>query len=548
MFPCAHMEDNREGEYRVHSHRTWIWSQHAKNGNQKNKKNKSEQKTSRTKVEKEYMMDTQGDASPPSNASAAILENLITVSREYLSDGPPSSPGTVRSLRLVESRLTAVIQNSRASQSPLPDREDLPPNQRTWTETAERMGAKRQKRSHPTNSSSPAPPAAERIGMLNRKQPRVKNTDPYSGGLRSGKNAAPDARTAAQNADARARVASTTDGAEAPPSQSTKRRRKRASTPPPPPSSAPVPGPSAQFAWYPNAAYSQVPYHATYPILRKVRNLRSIGATDFVTRHVRTVLLDENQAWFFLEEKQRSRLPNAPVRDHRRGVIVCVVGDFGFGGHHSAVVGLDVTRWALFSNSRLDGGHLCTPLQDKESGEMNSSLKPLPHGQRGEKVGVLTEVDADADMVQGRRLRARRPPCLSILNLRSEEWDRRRWASGRTRVLTSVLVTHEMLMSAVRTTPEIMSTLSRGQAALTAQTHASSALHAHAYVRELYYSMGHGDSDVVDIRQLSNQTLVGSGMSGVRRERVTRTGLISRAAGQNPEKPPTDIYNLVYDS
>ncbi|KAH9170359.1 hypothetical protein EDB89DRAFT_2072039 [Lactarius sanguifluus] len=219
----------------------------------------------------ESPQDTQSDASPPSNASAAILENLITVSREYLSDGPPSSPGTVRSLRLVESRLTAVIQNSRASQSPLPDREGLPPNQRTWTETAERMGAKRQKRSHPANNSSPGAPAAERIGKLNRKQPRVKNTNPYSGGLQSGKDAAPDARTAAQNADARARVATTTDAAEVPPSQHTKRRRKRASTPPPPPSSTPVPGPSAPLAWYPNAAYSsgaysQVPYHATYPM------------------------------------------------------------------------------------------------------------------------------------------------------------------------------------------------------------------------------------------------------------------------------------------
>ncbi|KAH8980043.1 hypothetical protein EDB86DRAFT_2833551 [Lactarius hatsudake] len=157
---------------------------------------------------------------------------------------------------------------SRVSRRPLPDREGLPPNQRTWTETAERMGAKRQKRSHPTptDSSSPSAPAAERIGKLNRKQPRVKNTDPYSGGLRSGKDAAPDARTAAQNADARARVAGMTDGAEAPPSQPTKRRRKRASTPPPLPSSAPVPAPSAQFAWYPNVAYSQVPYHATYPM------------------------------------------------------------------------------------------------------------------------------------------------------------------------------------------------------------------------------------------------------------------------------------------
>ncbi|KAH9066493.1 hypothetical protein EDB87DRAFT_1679262 [Lactarius vividus] len=88
----------------------------------------------------------------------------------------------------------------------------------------------------------------------------------YSGGIRSGKNAAPDVRTAAQNADARPHITSMTDGAEVPPSQPTKRRRKRASTPPPPPSSAPVPGPSAQFTWYPNAAYSQVPYHVTYPM------------------------------------------------------------------------------------------------------------------------------------------------------------------------------------------------------------------------------------------------------------------------------------------
>ncbi|KAH9163394.1 hypothetical protein EDB89DRAFT_1912718 [Lactarius sanguifluus] len=189
---------------------------------------------------------------------------MISVSREYLSDGPPSSPGTVRSLRLLKTHLTAVIQNSHASQSPLPDRESLLPNQRTWTETAERMGAKRRKRPHHTDSS-PTAPATERIGKLNRKQPRVKNTDPYSGGLRSGKDAAPDAQTAAQNADARARASV----GEPLPSQPSKRRRKRASTPPPPPSSAPAPGPSAPFAWYPTytaypaGTHSQVPYHAT---------------------------------------------------------------------------------------------------------------------------------------------------------------------------------------------------------------------------------------------------------------------------------------------
>ena len=96
-----------------------------------------------------------------SNTAVPILENLISVSKELLSNGPPSLPGTVRSLWLVESHLTAVAQSSRASQSPLPDRETLLPIQRTWTETAEQMGAKRQKRSHPTDVPVPA---TDRIG------------------------------------------------------------------------------------------------------------------------------------------------------------------------------------------------------------------------------------------------------------------------------------------------------------------------------------------------------------------------------------------------
>ena len=144
---------------------------------------------------REKSLDSNGSKSPASVAST--VPNLISISRDYLSDTPPSSPGTVHSLWLVESHLTAVLQTSRACESPLPDWESLLPNQRTWTETAEQMGATRPKRSRPTDIL-PAVPATERIGKLNRKQAGVKNPNPYSGGLRSDKDAAPDARTAAQ--------------------------------------------------------------------------------------------------------------------------------------------------------------------------------------------------------------------------------------------------------------------------------------------------------------------------------------------------------------
>ncbi len=82
-------------------------------------------------------------SSNASAATASILENVITVSREFLNDGVPSSPGTVRSLRVVEVHLTAIVHNSRSEGSPLLEKEAIPPNQRTWTETAAQMGAMR---------------------------------------------------------------------------------------------------------------------------------------------------------------------------------------------------------------------------------------------------------------------------------------------------------------------------------------------------------------------------------------------------------------------
>ena len=118
------------------------------------------------------------------------------------------------------------------------------------------MGAKQPKQSQPTNTS-PAAPATKWIGKLNRKQASLKNPNLYSSGLWSGKDAASDAQTTAQNADARARAATASDVGPPPPKQ----QRKHTESPPPLPSSVPpptafaprtsAPTPSASLAWYP---------------------------------------------------------------------------------------------------------------------------------------------------------------------------------------------------------------------------------------------------------------------------------------------------------
>ena len=78
-------------------------------------------------------------------ATTSILQNVISVSRDALNDGVPSSTETVRSLRVVEAHLMAVVRSTRSTESPLPEKEELLPNQRSsmWAETAKHMGAMR---------------------------------------------------------------------------------------------------------------------------------------------------------------------------------------------------------------------------------------------------------------------------------------------------------------------------------------------------------------------------------------------------------------------
>src|SRR6266702_462025 len=110
--------------------------------------------------------------------------------------------------------------------------------------------------------------ATECIGDLNHKQPHVRIMDPYSSGVNSGRRAAPDAQSAAQNTEAHARAAAAANGMEPTLSQPWKNGCKRVCTPAP---SAPPPS-SGHLAWYPIPTtyppdmYSPTMYTAQYPI------------------------------------------------------------------------------------------------------------------------------------------------------------------------------------------------------------------------------------------------------------------------------------------
>jgi hypothetical protein len=110
-----------------------------------------------------------------------------------------SVPTVMEIVRTVKYSLTTAIastQNLRA----LPDKETVAPNQKSWTETAKRMGVKR----------GPRKRLPEERGLTDRSIGASKgkraciHTDPYGGGERSGKRAKPDALSATANARARA--------------------------------------------------------------------------------------------------------------------------------------------------------------------------------------------------------------------------------------------------------------------------------------------------------------------------------------------------------
>ena len=103
------------------------------------------------------------------------------------------NPAIIEAFRSAKYSLTTAI-GSLDGKAALPEKENIAPNQKSWPETAERMGAKKIPR---------CPCLADEHGLTERSIGAVKgkrkhiHNDPYAGGERSGKRAKPDARARA---------------------------------------------------------------------------------------------------------------------------------------------------------------------------------------------------------------------------------------------------------------------------------------------------------------------------------------------------------------
>jgi hypothetical protein len=155
------------------------------------------------------------------------------------------------------------IEGSKA----LPEKDFIAPNQKSWTETAERMGVKR---GGPKRKCPPAPEergvTARSIGDAKGKRRRV-HTDPYAGGERSGKRAKLDAMSAAANA--RARACAAPPSATAPtPSAPTEPFALPSATMPTPSAHPETRAPPSVFAFLSQPAPALPAYTMSFPTAR----------------------------------------------------------------------------------------------------------------------------------------------------------------------------------------------------------------------------------------------------------------------------------------
>ena len=118
-----------------------------------------------------------------------LSQRLFSLSQKLTSESGTPNPVVIEVFRSANYSLATAIASMEGN-SALPEKDVIAPNQKSWPETARRMGTKRvpKPRCPPDEHG-----LTERsIGVVKGKHKRLHN-DPYAGGERSGKRAKPDA-------------------------------------------------------------------------------------------------------------------------------------------------------------------------------------------------------------------------------------------------------------------------------------------------------------------------------------------------------------------
>src|SRR5258707_12556951 len=129
------------------------------------------------------------------STAVSVIKDIFRLSQELISKGP-SDPGianSLNSLKSIRSGLRELLNGS-----PLPEKENIAPNQHSWPETAARMGVKCVNKR--PNGKVDSALMAQHIGEPNCKC--AANDDPYGTGEQSGKWAKPNACSATTNTQA----------------------------------------------------------------------------------------------------------------------------------------------------------------------------------------------------------------------------------------------------------------------------------------------------------------------------------------------------------
>jgi hypothetical protein len=198
-----------------------------------------------------------------------------------------SAPAVMQAFCSVKYSLTAAIAATQGLQALL-DKENVPPNQNSWTETAEQMGVKcKPKQRHLPDEHR----LTERSISISKGKHKCLYSDPYAGGGRSGNRAKPDALSATANARACAHMCPPVPPNTLPPNALS----SPAASPSPPAPAVCIPGPSTPFPQ--GFAFAPGPFilHTLPPVPGHLHWLRNapafncmpplIGARDSALAH-----------------------------------------------------------------------------------------------------------------------------------------------------------------------------------------------------------------------------------------------------------------------